>query len=58
MATELPLKQMSVREKLVAMEALWENLSRAPEAIASLQTELGKTDAARREPRPPTKRAA
>ena len=35
MATELPLNQMSVREKLTAMEALWEDLSRTPEAIAS-----------------------
>jgi hypothetical protein len=35
MATELPLKQMSVREKLAAMEALWEDLSRTPEAIKS-----------------------
>lgn len=35
MATELPLKQMIVREKLAAMEALWEDLSRTPEEIAS-----------------------
>ena len=35
MATELPLKQMSVRDKLAAMEALWEDLSRTPEAIPS-----------------------
>ena len=35
MATALPLKDMSVREKLAAMEALWEELSRTPETIES-----------------------
>ena len=35
MPAELPLKQMNVREKLAAMEALWEDLSRTPEVIES-----------------------
>lgn len=35
MATTLPLKDMSVREKLAAMEALWEELSCTPENIES-----------------------
>ena len=35
MPAELPLKQMDVREKLAAMEALWEDLSRTPEVIES-----------------------
>lgn len=35
MPTELPLKQMSVREKLAAMEKLWEDLSRNAEIIES-----------------------
>jgi hypothetical protein len=35
MATALPLKKMSQREKLAAMEALWEDLSRTPESIES-----------------------
>ena len=35
MLAELPLKQMDVREKLAAMEALWEDLSRTPEVIES-----------------------
>lgn len=35
MARTLPLKDMSVREKLAAMELLWEDLSRTPGAIQS-----------------------
>ena len=35
MATKLPLDQMTIQEKLAAMEALWEDLSRSPEAIES-----------------------
>ena len=35
MATKLPLHEMTVQEKLAAMEALWEDLSRSPEAIES-----------------------
>ncbi len=31
----LSLKDMSLREKLAAMEALWEDLSRTPEAVQS-----------------------
>jgi len=33
MATKLPLDEMSIQEKLAAMEALWEDLSRSTEAI-------------------------
>ena len=33
--TTLALKEMTLREKLAAMEALWEDLSRTPEAIES-----------------------
>jgi hypothetical protein len=32
---KLPLKKMSIREKLAVMEALWEDLAREPEQIAS-----------------------
>jgi len=35
MATKLPLHEMTIQEKLAAMEALWEDLSRSPEAIES-----------------------
>jgi hypothetical protein len=35
MSIKLPLDQMTTREKLAAMEALWEDLSRSPEAIES-----------------------
>ena len=35
MATKLPLDEMSIQEKLAAMETLWENLSRSPGAIES-----------------------
>ena len=35
MATTLPLKEMSVREKLAVMEAIWDELSRTPENIES-----------------------
>ena len=31
----LPLHEMTIQEKLAAMEALWEDLSRTPEAIES-----------------------
>lgn len=35
MAAALPLKDMSLHEKLAAMELLWEDLSRTPGAIES-----------------------
>jgi len=35
MSIKLPLHEMSVKEKLAAMEALWEDLSRSPETIES-----------------------
>jgi hypothetical protein len=33
--TTLALQEMTLQEKLAAMEALWEDLSRTPEAIES-----------------------
>ncbi|MBS0165914.1 addiction module protein [Nitrospira sp. CMX1] len=35
MSFNLPLKAMSLHEKLTAMEALWEDLARTPEDIES-----------------------
>jgi hypothetical protein len=35
MSIKLPLNEMTVQEKLAAMEALWEDLSKSPEAIES-----------------------
>ena len=35
MPFNLPLKDMSLNEKLAAMESLWEDLARTPEAIES-----------------------
>ena len=35
MSFNLPLKDMSLHEKLSAMESLWEDLTRTPEAIDS-----------------------
>jgi hypothetical protein len=35
MPFNLPLKKMTLQEKLAAMESLWEDLARAPEAIES-----------------------
>ncbi len=35
MSFNLPLKAMSLQEKLAAMESLWEDLARTPEAIES-----------------------
>jgi hypothetical protein len=35
MPITLPLKEMTLREKLAAMESLWEDLSRSPETIES-----------------------
>ena len=35
MSFNLPLKDMSLYEKLAAMESLWEDISRTPEAIES-----------------------
>ena len=35
MSFNLPLKAMSLQEKLAAMESLWEDLARIPEAIES-----------------------
>ena len=35
MAITLPLKEMTLCEKLAVMESLWEDLARSPEAIES-----------------------
>jgi len=35
MSFNLPLNEMSLQEKLAAMESLWEDLSRTPDAIES-----------------------
>ena len=35
MSFSLPLKDMSLHEKLSAMESLWEDLARTPETIES-----------------------
>ena len=35
MAISLPLKEMTLHEKLAAMELLWEDLARCPESIDS-----------------------
>lgn len=35
MAYDLPLKEMTLREKLAAMESLWEDLTRTPETFES-----------------------
>jgi hypothetical protein len=35
MPTTLPLKNMTLEEKLAAMESLWEDLARSPENIES-----------------------
>jgi hypothetical protein len=35
MSKFLPLKEMTLHEKLAAMEALWEDLARSPESIES-----------------------
>lgn len=35
MSFNLPLKDMSLQEKLAAMKSLWEELARTPEAIES-----------------------
>jgi len=35
MSIKLPLDEMTVQEKLAAMESLWADLSRSPEAIES-----------------------
>ena len=35
MSKSLPLKEMTLHEKLAAMEALWEDLARSPECIES-----------------------
>jgi len=35
MSKTLPLKEMTLHEKLAAMEALWEDLARSPECIES-----------------------
>lgn len=35
MPFNLPLKEMTLQEKLAAMESLWEDLARTPEAIES-----------------------
>ncbi len=35
MSTNLPLKDMTLHEKLAAMELLWEDLARSPESIES-----------------------
>ena len=35
MSFNLPLKDMSLHEKLAAMESLWEDIARTPDAIES-----------------------
>ena len=35
MPVTLPLREMTVQEKLAAMESLWEDLARTPEAVES-----------------------
>ena len=35
MAITLPLKEMTVQEKLAAMESLWEDLAHSPETVES-----------------------
>ena len=35
MPVTLPLKEMTLQEKLAAMELLWEDLARSPESIES-----------------------
>ena len=35
MSINLPLKDMTIREKLEVMESLWEDLARTPEVIES-----------------------
>ena len=35
MSVNLPLKDMTLHEKLAAMELLWEDLARSPESIES-----------------------
>ncbi len=35
MPMNLPLKDMTLQEKLVAMEMLWEDLARSPESVES-----------------------
>ena len=35
MHASLPLKEMSLSEKLAAMELLWEDISRSPDAVES-----------------------
>lgn len=37
MSIKLPLHEMTIQEKLAAMESLWEDLSRSPEAIEAPQ---------------------
>jgi Putative addiction module component len=35
MSMNLPLKEMTLQEKLAAMELLWEDLARSPESVES-----------------------
>ena len=35
MSVNLPLREMSLQEKLAAMELLWEDLARSPESVES-----------------------
>jgi len=35
MPFNLPLKEMTLQEKLAAMESLWEDITRTPEALES-----------------------
>ena len=35
MSINVPLKEMTIHEKLAVMESLWEDLARCPEAIES-----------------------
>ena len=44
MSLNLPLKDMTLREKLAAMESLWEDLSRSPESVESPDWHKGILD--------------
>jgi hypothetical protein len=43
MSKTLPLKEMTLHEKLAAMEALWEDLARSPESLNHLPVGNGQS---------------
>ena len=52
MPISLPLKDMTLQEKLAVMESIWEDLARIPEAIDLLPgTRTSSTNAASGSPR-------